>query len=455
MMFLRYWRVSPGRTFHLVPIAFGLIVLSCTAVSGRAQISFTSAIDLALRNSPRVRMAQDDVNKALATLTETKDVYIPSMMASSGVGASSGITLSVPTIFTVSAQSLVFNYSQRDYIRAARLGIQASRMALNDVRQQVEEDTAVTYLSLDLAQQRQAAMADQYGYAQRLVSIVQDRLAAGLENDLELKKARRTAVQIRLQRLQLDDQVASLRDHLARLIGLPGDHLATVPDSIPPSPALPSTAPSSYPDAPSLLSAEANAQSKLQQSFGDSRYTWRPQVAFQAQYGRISPFNNVSTYYNLNGDYDTLAVGVQLQLPFLDRGRKAKASESMADALHAVHEVAFLRNQQSESRLKLQHSIAELSTRAELVELDQGIAQDQLNAMLIQLKAGNGHDASPPMTPKEEQNARLQERQRYLDILDAKLQLREAQIYLLRQTGELEGWLKSAANTEVLTPTKP
>jgi hypothetical protein len=41
--------------------------------------------------------------------------------------------------------------------------------------------------------------------------------------------------------------------------------------------------------------------------------------------------------------------------------------------------------------------------------------------------------------------SRIQERQRYLEMLDAIFQLQEAQIRLLRQTGELEGWVQSAA----------
>ncbi len=49
------------------------------------------------------------------------------------------------------------------------------------------------------------------------------------------------------------------------------------------------------------------------------------------------------------------------------------------------------------------------------------------------------------MTPKDEQNARITERQRYLDVLDAKVKLMQTQINLLRQTGELEQWLKAVS----------
>lgn len=445
-------KAGSKRIVRLGKISAMFAALLYATIPVSAQISFTSAVDLALRNNPRVKMAHDDVNKAIASLSESKSVFIPNLSSSIGVGSSYGITVNVPTIFTISAQSLAFNFSQFDYIRAARAGLQASNAALMDIREQIEEDTAITYISLDRAQQRQAAMTDEYGYALKLVTIVQERLDAGRDTPLELKQARRTAVQIRLQQLQLEDQIASFRDHLSRLIGLPADQLETVPASIPSSPVFNLSGSShqdAIPDTPSVLSAEADARSKLEQAFGDARYTWRPQIAFEAQYGRISPINNVSTYYNLNGNYNTAFAAVQIKLPFFDSTHKEKARESLADAQHAQHTVEFLRDQQSETRIKLRHSISELAAKAELAELDQGIAEDQLNATTAQLSGlGSGNDSAPPMTPKDELNARILERQRYLEMLDATFQLREAQIYLLRQTGQLQNWIQSIAHAQ-------
>jgi outer membrane protein TolC len=446
------------RIVLLADISIGLVALLCATVPASAQISFASAVGLALRNSPRVKLARDDVNRAMAGLSESKSVFIPSLSASFGAGSSYGITLTVPTIFTISAQSLAFNFSQFDYIRAAGATLRASSAQLIDVREQVEEETAITYISLDRAQQRQKAMAEEYDHALKLVSIVQDRLDAGLDTPLELKQARRTAVHIRLQQLQLEDEIASLREHFSQLIGLPPNQLGTVPNSIPSNPAFqPSVATrrDTCTDTPAVLSAEANARGKIEQARGDSRYVWRPQIAFEAQYGRISPFNNVSTYYNLNGNYNTAFAGVQIRLPFLDQTGKAKARESLADAQHAEHTVEFLRDQQSETCIKLQHSITELSTKTELAELDQGIAQEQIDAMLVQLTSEGGSGSVPAKTPKNEQEARIQERQRYLEMLDATFQLRQAQIYLLRQTGQLQSWIQSVADDQALTPVKP
>ena len=125
---------------------------------------------------------------------------------------------------------------------------------------------------------------------------------------------------------------------------------------------------------------------------------------------------------------------------------KAKGRESAADAAHAKHEADLFRDQALEGRLKLSHANEELQARVELADIDRELAQNQLDALLIQLQSSSS--THPQMTPKDEQNARIQERQRFLDVLDADFQLRQIQVNLLRQNGQLEDWLKSAAQTQ-------
>ena len=57
------------------------LVLLSAVTSLHAQISITSAVDLAIRNSPRVKMSDADLTKARALLDESKDVYIPTLTA--------------------------------------------------------------------------------------------------------------------------------------------------------------------------------------------------------------------------------------------------------------------------------------------------------------------------------------------------------------------------------------
>ncbi|HEX4756915.1 MAG TPA: TolC family protein [Terracidiphilus sp.] len=414
------------------------------AVPCRGQVSFSSAISLALENSPRAKAAQNDLRKAQSELAVLKDIYIPSVVTGGGLGETYGITLSVPTIFTVNAQSLVYSPQQRANIRAAHFDLQAATLALAESRTQVEEDAAITYVSLENSQKVVEALTEQYRFAMKLVSIVQDRVNANLDSDLELIKARRGAIQIKLQQMQAEDDAEGARAHLSQLTGISADQFESLAADIPSLPGETSTIAPTMPDSPGILAAEANLKAKEQRARGDAEYAWRPQISFGAQYGRISPINDVSSFYNLHGNYNTANIGIVIQFPLLDKVRKAAAQISSLDASRGALDLEGLRFDQGEGRRKLQRSILELRAKADLADLDLSIAQNELQSTTVQLHASSG---GPPLTPKEEQTAHLQERQRYLDLLDARLQLRKAQISLLRQNGHLDDWLRSLTNT--------
>jgi outer membrane protein TolC len=446
-----------------VRVAMGVMVLAF-AGGACAQISLSSAVDMALKNDPRVKMANASVLKATAVLDETRDVYIPNVGIKGGYGASDGVPLSVPVVFSIASESLLFNFSQRDNVRAAEAGLKAAKLAQQDAQEQAIEDVIVTYLNLDSAEQRQVAMKEELGFTSRLTSIIQARIDAGQDTRMELLKARRTAAQIRLSSLNTEDEIANLTDHLGRLLGLPGMQIAPVSDSIPTLPELSSFTPDNS-DGLSVQSAFAGAVAKQETAFGEARYRYRPQVAFGANYSRITTANtNYKVYYpafqNLLS-YNAISVGLEIQIPIMDFEHQAHARESSAEALRAAAEAQSSRIQFLEGRSKLRHSLAELSARGEVADLDREIAQDQLDTILIQLGSSSSDANTTMLTPKDEQNARLQERQRHVDLLNAQAELRQSKVNLMRQSGMLGEWLKSTllpAQTLPSTsirPTKP
>jgi hypothetical protein len=195
--------------------------------------------------------------------------------------------------------------------------------------------------------------------------------------------------------------------------------------------------------SPGILAAEANYSAREQRARGDREYTWRPTVTFGAQYGRVSPINDVNEFYNLHGNYNTANVGFQVVLPILDRVRSAAAKESYADAYRAKLDLANLVSEQADNQEKLRRSVPELVTKAELADLDFKIAQSELNSTTLQLRGAAGR---PVLTPKEEATAHIEERQKYLDLLDTRLQAAKAEITLLRQSGQLAKWVDSPAS---------
>lgn len=426
-----------------------LMMLMCAAGAG-AQISLSTAEGLALRNDPRVKAAQAEVAKARAALQEAHDAFVPTLGVGGGYGKSTGPPPGLPTVFSVSSQSLVFNFSQKDTIRAAAAGLESAKLSLKDAQAQVEEDIAVTYVSLNNAEETRAAMLEEQGYATRLATIVSERVDAGLDAQIELLRAKRTAAQIHLLELREEDDIASLQDHLARAIGLPGTELGTVPSSIPVLPDL-RTIKNDGSISFGVQAAFESARSERESAFGDARYLYRPQVSLVGNYSRLntSPSeSNFLVYYptfagKSNND---AAIALQIQIPLFDRQRQAKAKESSAEASHAMFQAETQKNQFLEGRAKLRRSVAELEARSEVAGFDRDIAKEQLNAVLAQLSADSSSAAATQMTPKDEQNARLAERQRYADYLTAEQDLQQDEISLLRQTGQLETWLLTATD---------
>ncbi len=54
-----------------------LVIIASMPSLTYAQKSLSAAIGLALRNSPRVKMAEDDAKRAAISLSELKNVFIP------------------------------------------------------------------------------------------------------------------------------------------------------------------------------------------------------------------------------------------------------------------------------------------------------------------------------------------------------------------------------------------
>ena len=429
----------------MTPITRTLLALLLLAPAAHAQLSISSAVDLAVRNSPRVKMAQAEVEKARAGVAQAKDVYIPAVTVGAGLGNSYGYSTNPPTLFTITSQSLVYNSAQIDAVRSAHAGLDAALFSLTNIEETVAEDAALTFVAVQHDQQRQAVLQDQTGLAAHLVSIVEERLNAGRDNQMDLTAARLTAAQFRLSRLRTDDAAADDRGHLARLTGLPEASLL-VEDTLPLPPTLDLSV-EVIPRSAAVSAAYAVARSKQELAFGDSRYRYRPQIGLFLQYNRYATFSDsfkqIQSLYNSSNviiGANEEAYGVQISIPLYDRSHQAKAQESAAEASRAFQEAEYASFQSRDGNSKLRHALVELQARAEVASLDRQYAQLQLDALRVQLEATASGAAQ--VTPKDEQNSRIAEREKYLAVLDTTYQMNQAQITLLRQTGQLASWLR-------------
>ncbi len=453
--------MTPSHILQLALAACAALTLPAAAQTTPAapapqagQTTLATAVTLALGSNPKVKSAEDDVAKAQAALSEARAVYIPAIQVGSGLGDSFGYSPYPPTLFTFTAQSLVYSSSQPDYIRSARAGVAAAQASLTDARQAVAEDVANTYVALDHDRRREAALTQELDSAQRLIAIVHDRLDAGRDTPIDLTQAQLTAAQLHEAVLHTQDEAINDQAHLASVIGLPHATISIAGDL----PALPTLDPLALVAVPSPLveAAFANAKAKQEQAWGDARFLYRPQVGLAVEFIRYASFTDSFKQIQVAEGHvspNDEIYGVQITIPLYDRVRKAKARESAADAAHAYHEAEALQATTRETGARLARSLTELQAHADVARLTQQLAQQQLDILVAQLNAPPV-EGRPVLTPKDEQNSRIAEREKYLTVLDAEFQLRQAQISLLRQTGQLESWLGFAATTAV-TVRKP
>jgi outer membrane protein TolC len=430
------------------------LVVSGAAGIARAQMPIGSAVALAENNNPRVKIAQADVARTSAALSETKDVYIPSLTAGAGLGEAYGYSPNPPTLFTFNSGSLIFNPAQRYYIRSARAALEAAQHSYDEARQAVAEDTAQAFLSVQHDEQRLAALTQQTAYASRLVAILQQRLDAGEAAPIDLTQGRLTAANIRVALLHTQDDLATDRAHLARLLGVSPAGL-DISDALPATPTLdPNQIPERNALTPAVASAYSGALAREEQAKGDASYRFKPQLNLVLQYNRYATFtNSFNTLQGLTGQKITpneYVVGVQITLPLYDRYREAKARETAADASHSLHEADQAKLQSLDAQARLLHSIPEIEARANVAELQQQLAEQQLAILRVQLQSGNPNGQQ--MTPADEQTSLISERDKYLGAVDASYQLHQTEITLLRLTGRLMGWLQSPSAPAALGP---
>src|SRR4051794_7258705 len=93
-----------GRMIRIFRLIIACFAFASAVAPADAQISFSTAVTLALKSNPKVLMGQADVDKALATLQQLRDAYIPNIVGGSGIGPPSyGFPLGQPSIFNITS----------------------------------------------------------------------------------------------------------------------------------------------------------------------------------------------------------------------------------------------------------------------------------------------------------------------------------------------------------------
>lgn len=428
---------------RLVALILALLFLPrlCVAADppNSVPIPFRNAVELALQHSGVMGIAAVNQWRAREQYRELRANYIPQLTVGSGLGYSYGFPLTIegaaPSVVNFNSTQSFFNPALQQYIKAAKIQWQATSLDVQDKRDSVILDTALTYEQLGQLTAKIDTLMEAQKAADKAVFISQQRLQEGVDSKLDLTRSQLVAARIRLRVAEAEGQADVLRQHLGSLMGVAPDTIATDPQSVPAAPTL-----SQDEDLPALAVAnsltvkQAHEKTAAAQAnaTGEHRAALWPTVDLASQYAYLAKFNNYNLYF-LNYTSNNLAAGLNLRFPLLNSVQKAKAEEAKADALMAGKQEELTKEKVREDALKLQRSLRQLSAARDVAKLEWEVSQGDLEAVKGKVQTGEANT-------RDEQNAELDSGDKHAAYLDAEFELSRAQLQLLRLTGELENW---------------
>ncbi|MGD0987127.1 MAG: TolC family protein [Candidatus Sulfotelmatobacter sp.] len=418
-------------------------------------LALKRAVELALQHSNGTAIAVAEQKSASAGYRDLRDNFLPQIVLGSGLGPSYGYPLalagSAPAIFNVTAQSALFHPELQSYIHSAHSEFAAAGFRSKDERNQIIQDTVLTYAELEKWEQRVDHLREVYPDVQKMEAAVSERVKEGIDSELDETRARLSKARMRLRMAEAQGSVDVLREHLAKLTGLPAAGIQTEGDTLPAFPA--AAADEGAPeraanDSPAFRAAIEHARAQYLRAQGEHRM-WMPSIDFAAQYAELSTFNNYQNYFEPAKPCATsigtllcpagtfqrsnATLGVSIRVPLFNGSQRARAQAAEADAEKARQQADAVHNQASEETLRLQRTVTQMEAARDVAELEYEIAQKGVQTVETRLKSGgvNLHDLD---------NARTQENEKLIALQDVTFELERNQVELLRSTGDLESW---------------
>ncbi len=420
--------------------ALSEILLIVLPVFAAAQpVPLRQMVDLALKHANGAAVAAADQDRLSAVYRELRNNYIPQLNLGAGIGYSDGFPLSLegaaPSLINVTAQSAVFNTALMNFVRAARADISSGALSLQDQRNQVIEDTVLSYAELAKWERRLSNLHEAESAEEETQAAVSERVKEGIDSELDETKARLSVARVKLRITEATGSADVVREHLSKLTGLPIGSVEIDPDSIPALPT--SQAEEGSPDktadgSPAVQSAVEHARAQFLRYVGERKGLW-PSIDFASQYANLASFNNYERYYAKGFQPNNVTVGVAIRLPFLNIAQHAKIQEAKAEALKATKQAEQTRDKASEDTLRLQRSVTQMQAARDVADLEYEIAQKNVAAVRTRMESStaNLHDLDA---------ARTQANERFIALQDVTFELERSQVELLRAEGQIESW---------------
>ncbi|HXN24614.1 MAG TPA: TolC family protein [Candidatus Dormibacteraeota bacterium] len=405
-----------------------------TAPSGEP-LTLKIAVELALRNSRSLAVARLQQGLAEKTALISQAEFLPNIYAGSGVAYSHGIPEGpgghAPSIFNVSYTQQLFNQPLRGQLRELRERTNARVFETEKIRETVIVATASAYLELSKVRNSIDLLGKERQSAKRILDVTTQRLSEGLELPIESTKAQLAAARIEQRIVDLEGREEDLQSTLRDLTGLPPDHTIEVRgEDLPESASVIPTNATGQALANNVLMKQAESEMRARElRLKGERGGRYPTVEMVGIYSLLSRFNNYDVFYR-RFQRNNFNFGVQVQMPIFSMRTKAAIALATTDLKVAEMNVEQTRSTLSASIRKQSRRTRVLDSAREVARLELQLAQQGLGNLQAQYQEGR-------ISLRDLEKQRLEESDRWLDFLNANFDRQQAQLELLRTTGQL------------------
>jgi outer membrane protein TolC len=419
--------------------AFFLFMVCCcfaatAALAQRAPLTLKQAITLALQNSSELALAKARYAVAAQQEAQARAAFRPNLFTGSGAAYTYGFPMapggSAPSLFNLSYVQTVFNPPLRGQAKAAAQRVEVERLSIARGEDAVILRTAAVFLDLVQVRHSLEVRRGARSAVQRIRDITSSRVAEGRELPVDSVRAELSAARAEQRIIELEGREEALVTELRALTGLQNEsRLVIAPETLtPPEQATPDLVALALASSTELQQAERERRAGQDRLQGERGGYW-PSLDIVGEYATFAKFNNYDQFFRTFQRHN-LNVGIQ--------ARWAIFSAQTASAVA----VARSELQQIEVELKRKREAIELSVRRdaqrarelkavrEVARLELHLAQENLRMLQERFQAER-------VNLRDVELARVEESERWVAFLQADYESQQAQLELLKATGQL------------------
>jgi outer membrane protein len=431
----RFWQAVACAVASAIFIFAGAGTSRAQEAELARKLTLKEAVNLAVTNSRDLALARLQYGVMQRQIGVARSVFLPNLYTGTGVAYTSGFPLleggGAPAIFSVSYSQQIFNPPLKGEQHAAEQRAEEQRLSMDGVRDTVMSRAALDYLELAKVRHALELMHGERTSAGRILDATRQRADTGRELPIEVIRAQLTTARIEQRIAQLEDRDDSLSGELRDVMGLPPDERIEVSTE-----EIPGAAAEASKDV--VLEAMANnvelkqAQTELRaREFklkGEQGGRW-PSFSLIGQYNVLSKINNYSDFFD-KFSRNNFVFGVQVQIPIFASRTSSAVAFARAD-LNAAN--LALQTKRSEISLDVRRKarlVREAELGGDVARLELQLAQENVRVLQATFDEGRG-------SLKDLEAAHIEENDKWLAFLDANYARQQAQLELLRTTGQL------------------